>query len=56
MHLFKGNVGSGVFAMGDAIKNAGLLLGPSVVIVLVIVCVHCQNILVSKLKSDVELM
>lgn len=48
MHLFKGNVGSGLFAMGDAIKNSGILFGPPVVIILGLVCTHSQHLLVSK--------
>ena len=47
MHLFKGNVGSGIFAMGDAIRNAGILVGPGIVLLLGIICVHCQHLLVS---------
>lgn len=47
MHLFKGNVGSGIFAMGDAIKNAGIILGPIAILILGIICVHCQHMLVS---------
>lgn len=47
MHLFKGNVGSGIFAMGDAIRNAGLIVGPPLVLVLGLICVHCQHLLVS---------
>lgn len=46
MHLFKGNVGSGIFALGDAFKNAGLLLAPPLTIFLGIICVHAQHILV----------
>ncbi|KAK0177380.1 hypothetical protein PV328_001441 [Microctonus aethiopoides] len=45
MHLFKGNVGSGIFALGDAFKNAGLFLGPVLTIFLGIICVHAQHIL-----------
>ncbi|KAJ8919913.1 hypothetical protein NQ315_006442 [Exocentrus adspersus] len=45
MHLFKGNVGSGIFAMGDAVRNAGIILGPIVVLCLGIICVHCQHLL-----------
>ncbi|XP_043465241.1 proton-coupled amino acid transporter 1 isoform X2 [Leptopilina heterotoma] len=45
MHLFKGNVGSGIFALGDAFKNAGLLLAPPLTIFLGIICVHAQHIL-----------
>lgn len=56
MHLFKGNVGSGLFAMGDAIKNAGLFLGPPIVVLLGIICVHCQHLLVSfwSLKTNTD--
>ncbi|XP_076669235.1 proton-coupled amino acid transporter 2 isoform X3 [Andrena cerasifolii] len=46
MHLFKGNVGSGIFALGDAFKNAGLLLAPPLTIFLGVICVHAQHILV----------
>lgn len=45
MHLFKGNVGSGIFALGDAFKNAGLFLAPPLTIFLGIICVHAQHIL-----------
>jgi proton-coupled amino acid transporter len=59
MHLLKGNVGSGIFAMGDAIRNAGILIGPGVVLILGIICVHCQHLLLSaakkmKAKSEVS--
>ncbi|KZC12087.1 PREDICTED: proton-coupled amino acid transporter 1 isoform X2 [Dufourea novaeangliae] len=46
MHLFKGNVGSGIFALGDGFKHAGLLLAPPLTIFLGIICVHAQHILV----------
>ncbi|XP_011632277.1 proton-coupled amino acid transporter 2-like isoform X2 [Pogonomyrmex barbatus] len=46
MHLFKGNVGSGIFALGDAFKNAGLLLAPPLTILLGVICVHAQHILI----------
>ncbi|XP_011056048.1 PREDICTED: proton-coupled amino acid transporter 1-like isoform X3 [Acromyrmex echinatior] len=46
MHLFRGNVGSGIFALGDAFKNAGLLLAPPLTIFLGIICVHAQHILI----------
>ncbi|KAF7275726.1 hypothetical protein GWI33_011330, partial [Rhynchophorus ferrugineus] len=45
MHLLKGNVGSGIFAMGDGIKNAGIILGPIVVLILGVICTHCQHLL-----------
>ncbi|XP_046410654.1 proton-coupled amino acid transporter 1 isoform X4 [Neodiprion fabricii] len=45
MHLFKGNVGAGMFALGDAYKNAGLILAPPLTIILGVICVHAQHIL-----------
>ncbi|XP_019866091.1 proton-coupled amino acid transporter 1 isoform X2 [Aethina tumida] len=54
MHLFKGNVGSGIFAMGDAIRNAGIVVGPIVVLILGIICVHCQHLLLSASKTMVD--
>lgn len=55
MHLFKGNIGSGLFAMGDAIKNGGLVVGPCIVIILGITCVHCQHLLVSPFYYQVQI-
>lgn len=49
-HLTKSNMGSGLFAMGDAFKNAGLLLGPILTIVLGTICVYSFHILVSFIK------
>lgn len=46
-HLLRGNIGSGLMAMGDAYKNGGLLLAPVLTLFLGIVCVHCQHVLVS---------
>lgn len=47
MHILKGNIGSGVFAMGDAFKNGGLILSPILTILLGVICVHSQHILVT---------
>lgn len=47
MHILKGNIGSGVFAMGDAFKNGGLILSPILTIFLGVICVHSQHILVT---------
>ncbi|XP_052132158.1 proton-coupled amino acid transporter 3-like, partial [Frankliniella occidentalis] len=33
IHYIKANTGAGMFAMGDAIKNSGLVLGPSLIAV-----------------------
>lgn len=49
MHILKGNIGSGVFAMGDAFKNGGLILSPILTIILGVICVHSQHILVIKI-------
>lgn len=48
MHLLKGNIGSGVFAMGDAFKNGGLILSPILTVILGAICVHSQHMLVTK--------
>ncbi|XP_058790606.1 proton-coupled amino acid transporter 1 isoform X2 [Phymastichus coffea] len=47
MHHFKGNVGSGIFALGDAFKNAGLALAPPLTIFLGFICIHAQHILLN---------
>ncbi|KAJ8667950.1 hypothetical protein QAD02_009613 [Eretmocerus hayati] len=52
MHHFKGNVGSGIFALGDAFKNAGLFLAPPLTIFLGFICIHAQHIL---LKCNKEI-
>lgn len=46
MHLFKGNVGTGCYAMGEAIMNAGIILGPILTILIAIVNVHAQHMLI----------
>jgi amino acid permease len=43
----KGNVGSGLFAMGDAFHNAGLIVSPVITLLLGIICVYSQHMLVS---------
>ncbi|XP_045463492.1 proton-coupled amino acid transporter 1-like isoform X2 [Harmonia axyridis] len=57
MHLLKGNVGSGIFAMGDAVKNAGIIVGPISILFLGMICLYCQHLLLSAaervgLKAD----
>ncbi|RZF48516.1 hypothetical protein LSTR_LSTR011074 [Laodelphax striatellus] len=47
INLIKGNTGAGMFAMGDAFKNAGLLLGPMLTIILGVICVYGNHILVN---------
>lgn len=58
MHLLKGNVGSGVFAMGDAFKNSGIVLGTILTLYLGLICVHCQHVLLKcsrKVKEKLHL-
>lgn len=47
VHLFKGNVGSGLFAMGDAFRNAGIWTGIVLTITLGSICLHSQRLLVN---------
>ncbi|XP_063236224.1 proton-coupled amino acid transporter-like protein CG1139 isoform X2 [Bacillus rossius redtenbacheri] len=47
IHLLKGNIGSGLFAMGDGFHNAGLVVGPVMTLVLGFVCVHSQHLLIN---------
>ncbi|XP_061507479.1 proton-coupled amino acid transporter-like protein CG1139 [Anopheles gambiae] len=47
MHLFKGNIGTGCYAMGDAFKNGGLLLATVLTLFIGFVCVHCQHVLLN---------
>jgi proton-coupled amino acid transporter len=58
-HLFKGNVGPGCYAMGDAFKNGGLVLAPILTVILGIVCVHAQHVLIicsEKMKERFQLV
>ncbi|CAH1123043.1 unnamed protein product [Ceutorhynchus assimilis] len=47
MHLVKGYVGTGVFSMGDALKNSGLIFGPITILLIGMVCLHCCHLLVN---------
>ncbi|GIY54168.1 hypothetical protein CEXT_466891 [Caerostris extrusa] len=46
MHLLKGNIGTGILAMPNAISNAGLLVGSAGIPILGVICVHCMHLLV----------
>ncbi|XP_044757220.1 proton-coupled amino acid transporter 2-like [Coccinella septempunctata] len=46
MHHMKGNIGTGIFAMGDAMKHAGIILGPVGLTFLGILNLYCQHQLV----------
>jgi len=43
----KANIGSALFAMGDAFRNAGLIAAPVTALLLGIICVYAQHMLVS---------
>ncbi|CAH0402192.1 unnamed protein product [Chilo suppressalis] len=47
LHIFKGNIGSGLLAMGDAFKNGGLVFATISTVIMGIICVHAQHILLN---------
>ncbi|XP_037031296.1 proton-coupled amino acid transporter-like protein CG1139 isoform X2 [Bradysia coprophila] len=46
IHLLKGNIGTGILAMPDAFKNAGLYVGLFSTMLLGAICTHCMHMLV----------
>lgn len=46
MHLFKGNVGTGCFAMAEAMKHGGIIAGPLFTLLIAVICVHVQHLLI----------
>ncbi|GFQ86448.1 hypothetical protein TNCT_228281, partial [Trichonephila clavata] len=51
MHLLKGNIGTGILAMPNAVSNAGLMVGTIGIPILGIICVHCMHLLVISSKT-----
>lgn len=47
MNLFKGMCGAGLFAMGDAFKNGGIIVAPIVTVILGAIAIHCEHLLVN---------
>lgn len=46
IHLLKGNIGTGILAMPDAFKNAGLYVGLIGTMIMGVICTHCMHLLV----------
>ncbi|XP_031624543.1 proton-coupled amino acid transporter-like protein pathetic isoform X2 [Contarinia nasturtii] len=46
IHLLKGNIGTGILAMPDAFKNAGLYMGLFGTLLMGLICTHCMHMLV----------
>ncbi|XP_068621150.1 proton-coupled amino acid transporter-like protein CG1139 [Battus philenor] len=47
LHLFRGNIGSGLLAMGDAFRNGGLVFATISTAILGVICVHAQHLLLN---------
>ncbi|KAF5271068.1 hypothetical protein FQR65_LT00487 [Abscondita terminalis] len=47
IHFFRANVGPGIFAMGDAFKNSGIVLGIILTPLLGLICLHCEHLLIN---------
>jgi proton-coupled amino acid transporter len=48
----KGNIGSALFAMGDAFRNAGIIAAPIAALFLSVICVYAQHMLVSAVRTN----
>ncbi|CAG7785967.1 unnamed protein product [Allacma fusca] len=46
VHLLKGNIGTGILAMPDAFRNAGLAVGTLGTVIIGLICVHTMHLLV----------
>lgn len=46
IHLLKGNIGTGILAMPDAFRNAGLAVGFFGTLAMGAICTHCMHMLV----------
>jgi len=46
IHLLKGNIGTGILAIPDAFRNAGLIVGLVGTLLMGAICTHCMHMLV----------
>ncbi|KAG0716570.1 Proton-coupled amino acid transporter 4 [Chionoecetes opilio] len=46
IHLIKGNIGTGILAMPDGVKNSGLYTGTVMLPFISLICIHCMHMLV----------
>lgn len=53
MNLFKGNVGTGCYAMAEAFMNGGIIVGPILTLIIAVICIHTMHLL-SKCSSYVK--
>lgn len=53
IHLLKGNIGTGILAMPDAFRNAGLVVGTIGTLLMGAICTHCMHMLVSLCKYNI---
>jgi len=46
IHIFKGNIGTGILSLPAAMKKAGILAGPLLLLFVAFIAVHCMHMLV----------
>ena len=51
--LLQGNIGTGILAMPDAIKNSGLLVGNLGLVIMACICIHCMHLLGSQPRDNI---
>ena len=56
VHWLKANIGTGIFAIPDAFKNAGLWMGTIALPIMAIVSTHCMQLLVCKYAQSIVVL